>query len=504
MIQSADDLLHALYRRGVKLWPESGQLRFQAPKETLSAEVLHELRARKAEIVQLLEQSQLDKDARIQPRAHDGPVPLSPIQLRFWQWSIESESRASVRWGAFGVRVIGPLSTCHLRRSLEAVVQRHETLRTRIITVGGIPRQKIDAVGEYEFEVIDLSKSPMADLTGELARLAGEFVTEKFDLAIGPLFAAKLFRLSGDEHVLVVALDHMITDGASNVLLSRDIWTLYDQAVQGVPFSLPPMPLQFADYAIWQERTYDMWLKKHAGYWKGRFAGAPRMQLPVDNSSVETASASGALLEVAFGDALSTALRKFAQRERVLLPVVVLTAYVVVLSRWCNESDIVVGVVSNGRYRADLQNMIGFLAHHLPLRIKFEKEDRLIDLLRRVNLEFYAACDHADGGQWPEFITECATEVVFNWTPSYWSKWSVHEPQEVGHGLRLEWYLLESIPLKFYPFFSDSPTGIVGTLTYQPDCFKLGQIEQFCCNMRRFAEELAHHPFARVASILTK
>jgi len=499
-MQNASDLLCSLHRKGVKVWVENERLRFRAPRDTLLPEELARLGALKAEIIELLDQMEFSKDAPLKRRADGCLVPLTAHQLGTWNHFIEEAAGLSVRWSSFAMRVLGPLDVNLLKRSIDAAVWRHESIRTKIVVVEGIPRQQIDVACEYEWDVIDISDVSPKTIEGELKQLAEDFVRVKIDISSGQLFAVRVFRLSNCEHVLILALDHIITDGFSNGVLAKDIWALYRQGEQGLPLLLPELPLQFADYAVWQQRAYGAWLQNHEAYWRGRLTGSPqRIQIPVRDDSWQAKDPVGAELEITFGNALSAKLREIARRERTLLAMVVLTVYAATMSRWCNERNLVIAFISNGRNRSELQGMVGLVADPLFLRLEITKEDNFIDLLRRLIVEFRSAYDH------PTFcwVQCCPTDVRFNWLPDHGAKW-VKDHYLHGSDNRLvvlPFSLPRPAPLKLIPAFYNSDTGIGANVMYRPDLFALSTVERFGGDLRLFAEEFSRRPLCRVESV---
>jgi hypothetical protein len=456
--------------------------------------------------MELLEPAELP----LEPRPTGCPVPLTAFQLRYWGQLAKQEEPLSVRMCAASVRISGPLNTCLLRGSIEAVMQRHESLRTRIVPVDGIPRQHIDAACDAHFEVIDLAKAPPINVDREAQRFALKFVEKKIDLSVGPLFEVKLLRLSRREHVLIVALDHIVSDAVSCVILSREMWTAYNQAVQGVPISLPQVPIQFADYAVWQHRTYDAWLKKHQTYWKGRLTGAPRTNLPYDYALTEGKHATWAVQYFPIGRKLRAELCELARREQALLSLLVLTVYVAVLSRWCNQRDFVLTFVSHGRHRSpQLENMIGCLATILHFRMEINNEHSFLDLLKRVNQEFYFAYQHHDFDRVPDFIPECVDELQFNWIPTTWTERFAHENGQADGHVGIQPFPIQAgdagdaggWPAKLAPDFCDTGAGIVVTVWYRSDLFAPSTIERFGRSLRWFAETFTQRPLAPIASV---
>jgi NRPS condensation-like uncharacterized protein len=153
----------------------------------------------------------------------------------------------SARMCASAVRIRGPLDAGLLQASIGTVVRRHDSLRTRFTTSAGVTTQRVERFDGYDLNVIDLSGMPGAEAEREAKRLAQEFQDQKIDLCVGPVFEARLFKLSLHDHVLVLLVDHMVSDGVSNAILGQEIWRSYDAAVCREPPSLPPLPVQFAD-----------------------------------------------------------------------------------------------------------------------------------------------------------------------------------------------------------------------------------------------------------------
>jgi len=323
--------------------------------------------------------------------------------------------------------------------------------------------------------------------------------------------------LSEDQHVLILLLDHIVSDWISNAILNREIWTLYEHAEQGVPFSLPVLPLQFADYAVWQQRTYDSWVKKHETYWKEHLAGAQLPKIPNDagSKSADTTSPRGATIHIPFGRGLSDRLRSAARDEGTLLPVLVLTAFAVVLSDWCRQQDLVIPFISHGRYRRpELEPMIGYVSHWLYFRIRLSGSDTLGDLLGRVKHEFSQAFYHQDFDRVPDFLPEYAAtynfvslhESLFQWRSASRIAASPHKQQQFGQ-VRTQPFLVRLFPdggWKFLATFQDTAAGIFLTLYYLPDLLTSDTVQWFGTNVRLVVDALAERPHTTVRSATTQ
>src|SRR5262249_54928649 len=271
---------------------------------------------------------------------------------------------------AAALRLEGDVDIGALERSLGEVIRRHESLRTRFEMVDGQCVQVIDAPGEYGLEVVDLSGLGQAESEAEAQRLAAEDAQRRFDLAAGPLFRAKLVRLFRREHVVGVNMHHLVLGGWALGVLIREIRALYPAFMLDRPSPLPELPVQYADYAVWQRG----WLRGEAlarqvGYWKECLAGAPAaLELPSDRVRPSVQSFRGAGHSFGLSRELSSALVELGRREGVTLYMVLLAAFQLLLARYSGQEDIVVGSPIAGRRRAELEGLIGFFVNTLVMR----------------------------------------------------------------------------------------------------------------------------------------
>lgn len=440
-------------------------------------------------------------DIHLQPRPAGCPVPLVALQRYQWDRIVKrGTSLSDFRMCATSIRLSGLLDVSFLQKSIESVVQRHESLRTKIATVGGVPLQQIETELHDYFEFADLTNIPPTQREREAVRLSQEFMGKKIDIFVGPLFEAKLLKLSDQDHVLIIGLDHLVSDAASYRILNREILSLYRHCVHDRSFSLPPLPIQFPDYAIWEKNTYDSWLKEHEPYWRQRLSGAPRIRLTPDKDLPETEHPVFARLHFPFGKTLSTKLHEIAQREQMRLPLVVLTTYVAVMSRWCDQRDLVLAFVSHGRSgHPDLKNMIGLLAHVLYFRIEIGNNDSFLDVLKKVHLESNSAHLHRDFGRLLELIPGF-TDLHFNWLPA---RETIGHQREDDRAVKARSFpfKVESPAPNVLPLFADTASGINVTVRYRSDVFTQNTIERFGQSLRRASEEFAQNPLARVDSV---
>jgi len=450
--------------------------------------------------VDTLETQQYIPTTPLQPRPAGCLVPLTFDQMNHWKYVELQKPSLSVRLRTAATRILGPLDVAALRDVLEHIVERHESLRTRIIKINGVPYHHIDPWGG-ELRILEVER--MNEETNA-QNCAEAFFQQRIDLSVGPLFGAMLLSLSATYHVLLLALDHIVGDGVSNAILTRELWTAYSQVVQQRQLTLPHLPVQFADYALWRHQTCELRQATHEAYWTERLSTARRVAVPVDlpGGRLED-EVEGELLHHPLGKGLSAELRALAQREHVPLSGVVLTIYAAAMAEWCHTQDLLLGFVSHGRHgRPELENMVGCLSRTTYLRIFVGVTDSLYELLKKTHHELLSALRHEDFV--PPLPPESATELLFSWggLSAHSARRFADARRSAVPGLRLQPFPTRSRwPHKLLTFFTDTPASIVITASYRPDLFRPESIVLFCGNLQRVAHELVRQPYTRLASL---
>lgn len=439
----------------------------------------------------------LELDHPLEARPANCRVPLTAFQHRAWR-DIR-KGAPSPRIPVTSVRILGPLDTFLLQQCLNIVVHRHESLRTRIIAVDDEPRQRIDSDSECHLDVIDISTICSKDLEREAKRLVQELMNAKTDLSLGPPFAGRLLRLSSTEHVLALAIDHIVSDGASCEILNQEIWELYNQAAEGQPLHLPKLSVQFADYAVWQQRTHGTWITSHETYWRERLTGA-QVVVP-SRDGLESPHHCVSTLHYPFGKELTTTLRALAASERARLSSVVLTFYVALMAQRLNQHDLVLGFWTHGRHsHRELKSMVGFLAHCIALRIRIDQQDSFVSLLGRIKGEIRSAYQHYDFGRALDLLPDFIPELYFNWIASNWMIPSTNCRARATEISVRPFQVHTPWRVHFYPFFSETPSGINLTVTYRTDLFPRATVDRFGQALRLLARECGHRPLNSVAA----
>jgi hypothetical protein len=353
-------------------------------------------------------------------------------------------------------------------------------------------------------EVVDLTGKPAVQAELTARQLAQEFLEQNIDISVDPLFDSKLLKVSDNQHVLVLALDHIVSDGRSYAILNREIWGMYEHITQARPLNLPTQCVQFPDYAVWQQRTYEDWKRKHQAYWKMHMDGAGFASIPPDIEERDSCAEVVAVEHFSLGSSLSMKLRAAARQEGSPLHLLVLAIYVVVMSRWCGRDDLVIWYMSHGRHhRPELECMVGLLISPLHLRIRLTQEDTFLDLLERVRSEVSLGFDHLDFNRVPHILPECRTELEFHWQSSNRKARSRGEGVGPESALTMQPFSLRATNLrpKFWPVFFDNSSGISVTITYRSDMFVPSTVRRFGDQIRLIAAEWVEHPRARIGSV---
>ncbi len=325
------------------------------------------------------------------PPAAPGEVrhaPLSFAQRRLWFLAQLDPGSAAYNL-PMALRLAGPLDVNALAAGLNGIVRRHEALRTTFPAEKGEPRQVIRGDGWLPLPRVDLSGLDRQARESEAARLARKEATRFFNLAHGPLLRLLLLRLAPEEHALVAVLHHIVGDGWSMGILVQELGELYAAFREGRPPALPPLPVQYADFAVWQNG----WLRGEAletqlRWWRDELAGAPQvLELPVDRPRPPLQTSRGAELPFALPDRLADALRTLGLREGATLFMTLLAGFQALLGRCSGQLDLLVGSPVANRTRTETEPLIGFFVNTLVLRGRLRGDPTFRELLGRVRVD---------------------------------------------------------------------------------------------------------------------
>jgi amino acid adenylation domain-containing protein len=322
--------------------------------------------------------------------------PLSFAQQRLWFLDRLTPGKWYYNIPA-GTRIHSRVSTRILQRCVDEMVQRHESLRTVFRSDDGTAVQVVLPSVHVPVQTMDISTLPLDQREAELIRLAGEEARRSFDLDRGPLMRVTLIRLNDAEHVLLITMHHIISDGWSLSVFSRELGALYEAYAGGRPSPLAPPAIQYADYALWQRQ----WLsgeimEEQLAWWRNRLAGLEPLRMWTDHPRPSIATFAGAFRTTTLGTDLNAALHALARRQRCTLFMTLLAGFIALLSRYTQQDEIVVGTPIAGRNRPETEPVIGFFVNTLVLRANLAGDPSFHELLRRVREMALDAWAHQD------------------------------------------------------------------------------------------------------------
>ena len=331
----------------------------------------------------------------ITPRTASSPTELSYAQQRLWfLQQLVPESPFYTESSA--IRLRSAIDPGALETTLNEIVRRHEVLRTAFHEVDGHVFQTAVAEVHVELPVVDLSGLDADARASETRRLALESSRHAFDLSHPPLLRASLLRMGSHDWVFLLAIHHIVCDGWSTSVFSRELSAIYAAISTGRPNPLPPLPIQYADYAAWQRSWLAERMESQIGYWREQLADLSALDLPTDRPRPATFSYVGAHHRFVVPPAVASALKRRSQQRGVTLFMTLLAGLTVLLHRYCNQDDVVVGCPIANRTRRELEDLIGFFVNTLVLRVDTSGGptfDELIERVRRTAVDAYAHQD---------------------------------------------------------------------------------------------------------------
>ncbi|MGW2443543.1 amino acid adenylation domain-containing protein [Streptomyces sp. NPDC001675] len=435
------------------------------------------------------------------PRTAGTPVPLSFAQQRLW-FLAQLDGTSAAYNIPMAMRLSGRLDRPALLRALEAVVQRHEVLRTRFNDRDGVPHQVIGDGSDFT-----VAEEELTDPAG-LAGICREEAATPFDLERGPLIRVRLLRRSETEHHLLVTTHHSVSDGWSVGVFFRDLVALYEAFAAGRPDPLEPLPVQYADYAHWQrERLAGDLHDRQTDYWKRQLAGIdPRLTLPTDRERPRVKTYAGARESFTCPADLLGSLREVAKFHEATLYMTLLAAYMAVLGRYTRQTDIAVGTVVANRGRRELEDLVGFFANTLVMRADLADDPDFGDLLARVKKTALEAYDHQDV-PFEVVVDALGAERSLAHSPVFQTLFVLQEAQ-TRRDVTLGDLAVSpvDIDLSFTKFdltvdVRETPDGLVGTIEYNTDLYDRETVRRFIDHYTRLLAAVADDPALPVSRL---
>jgi hypothetical protein len=420
-------------------------------------------------------------------------LPLSYAQQRLWFLDRLQGGQSTEYNQPQARRLRGALDVEALRRAVQTVVERHESLRTHFAEVEGEPEQVIEAEAEIAIPVEDLREMSEAEQKERVREALREEGRKPFDLERGPVLRMKLLKLGEREHVLLRTTHHIVSDGWSEGVFNREFEVLYEAYREGRENPLEPLPVQYADFALWQRRWLEGGaLEEGLEYWKGQLAGVERLELPTDRARPAQPTYAGGAYQVVLTKEQTAGVKRVSQENQVTLYMTLLAGLGVLLARYSGQEDIVVGSPIANRQDAELEGLIGFFLNTLVLRMRVSGAKSFRELLeevRRTTLEAYRYQDVP----FERLVEMLAPERSLNGTPLCQVVLTMHNTPRVAP--RLGELVLENVTGDEYQVRFDLTVHVweanekVGfSWLYNKDVFAGWRIEQMAQHYVRVLE----------------
>ncbi|MEH2235450.1 condensation domain-containing protein, partial [Nostoc sp.] len=394
------EFLSKLNELNIQLSVDGEKLHCKSPKGVLTSALSQEIAEHKTEILTFLQQVIGVSSTTIPPIQtipKDQDLPLSFAQERLWFINQLEGSSATYNMPA-AIRFTGNLDLNAFQQTLIEIVRRHEVLRTSFSTINGKPRQIIDPEITLNIKVIDLQHLEKTEREKLLKQQIIEEASTSFDLEVAPLIRCSLLQISATEYVLLLTMHHIVSDGWSMGIFSQELSSLYQAFCTGNPSPLAELPIQYADFAIWQRKWLSgEILENQLNYWKQQLSGAPELlQLPTDRTRPGIQTYKGKRHRFSLKQELTQKLQKLSRESGTTLFMTLLAGLATLLYRYSGQSDILIGSPIANRHYKEIESLIGFFVNTLVYRSNFKDNLSFLKLLNQVRETTLKAYEHQD------------------------------------------------------------------------------------------------------------
>ncbi|MEH2178703.1 amino acid adenylation domain-containing protein [Nostoc sp.] len=441
----------------------------------------------------------------IPKRSQTSPAPLSFAQQRLWFLHQLDPSNPYYSELA-SIQLLGALNVDVLEQSLNKIVQRHEALRTTFEIVEEQAVQVIHPTVTVTLPLVNLLLMPEVERQAQVERLTTEIAQKSFDLASRPLLRVMLLQIGVEEYLLLFAIHHIAVDGWSIKVLIRELAALYETFSISKTFPLPDLPIQYADFAIWQRQWLQKELQKtQLDYWKQQLADASTLALPTDRPRPAVQSFRGAVASFELSVSLTDMLRDLSNQENVTLFMTLLAAFQALLYRYTGQEDICVGSPIANRNRSEIQGLIGFFVNTLVLRTHVSGNPSFLELLNRVREVCVGAYAHADI-PFEKLVEEIQPDRNLSHMPLFQVMFALHEDTQKEltlPGLTLNWLPTHSKTARFdlTLHIVNAEPELRGLLEYNTDLFDAETITRIVEHFRTLLEGIVANPQARLSDL---
>ncbi|HSE19639.1 MAG TPA: amino acid adenylation domain-containing protein [Pyrinomonadaceae bacterium] len=433
-------------------------------------------------------------------------APLSFAQQRLW--FLEQYEPDNILYNLpVSIRLHGALDVPALERTLNEIVRRHESLRTTFAMENDHPVQVVNEARPFRLSVVELRETSPDQSEAKAARLVAEEARQPFNLTEGPLLRVGLLRLAEDDHVLLVTMHHIISDGWSMKVLMHEIGELYEAYAGKRNAALPGLPVQYADFAAWQRNWLQgERLEEQLSYWRTQLAGAPPLlDLPTDRPRPKFKTFNGADARVNFSKTLSEDITRLSREQGVTLFMTLLAGFSAFLYRYSGQRDILTGTPIANRNRAETESLIGFFVNTLILRTRFSDEMTFRELLAQVRETALEAYAHQDL-PFEKLVEELQPERTLSHSPIFQVMFHLQNALTEGlslSGLTMSPWEVETQTAKFDLLLTmaESEEGLAGRLNYNTDLFDAATITRMANHFERLLEAAVANPDEQISRL---
>jgi amino acid adenylation domain-containing protein len=488
-------------------------LRVNAPKGVLTERLRAQIAERKQELLEFLREYDQSSAFSIPPilrRSTRNPAPLSFAQERLW-FLEQLESGSAAYNICRATRLSGKLNFFALESSLNEIVRRHEVLRSVIRVADGQPIQVAEPPYELKLSVVDLRAVSDIELGAHIRNRIQQEAETPFDFAAGKFLRAELLRFGNEEHILILATHHIVSDAWSMGILTRELWALYEAYANDRPPPLQDLSVQYADFAVWQRNWLQgEVLESQLSYWKKQLNEIPILNLPTDRPRPARQNFRGARHSIALEQSLTEAINDLSHREGVTPFMTLLSGFQVLLYRYSGQEDVVVGSPIANRRRTELDSLIGFFVNTLVLRADLSGNPTFKEALARVREVCFGAYAHQDL-PFEKLVEELKPERDTSRNPLFQVMFVLQNatrPISGIPGLRIEPIEMATTrsPFDLSLFLREREGKYIGYIEYSTDLFDASTIERMAGHFRTLLEGIVADPDRRISdfSILTE
>ena len=508
--RSAAEFLNYLRERDIIVQVSGENLRFNAPEGAFTPELRAELIAKKPEIIRFLQEAQRiasfvppSETPPILPASRASVLPLSFAQQRLWFLEQFDPGRPTYNiCPCFALR--GAVNAAVLEASLNAIIARHEALRTVFPAADGQPAQKILPSVLAPFNSVSLTHLPTNERETEASRLLAEQTAKPFDLQTGPPIRALLIEFAPQDYRLLLGLHHIVCDGWAMSRLISELSAIYNTALRGAAHPLAPLTIQYPDFAVWQRANFAAGAPGNSlAYWKAQLADAPpALNLPLDLPRPSRPTYCGGMVKFAFPTTLTRSLQSLSRQENATLFMTLLAAFQTLLFRYTGQEDLCVGTPIANRQRAELEPLIGFFVNTLVMRGDLSGSPTFRQLLQRARTAALAAYEHQDA-PFEQVVEAVQPERSLQQSPLFQVLFALQNtPQE---SLKLDGtqpahlqYLGGVSKFDLSLFLEERGDAIIGDLEYSTDLFLPATMKRFAGHFQVLLAALSENPDAPI------